>query len=87
MQNGKIKLSGSFGVFSSGHLVAHFYDDHGARLGSTPLANVDPTEPVRLETEVVPPGKTARVSLHVEDDHGVDYGSLQEVQVSAGDNR
>jgi hypothetical protein len=52
-----------------------------------PLLNVDPAAPVVLETEVVAPGKTARVSLHVEDDHGVDYGSLQEVQVSAGDNR
>ncbi|MGB2605084.1 MAG: hypothetical protein WBC78_15915 [Candidatus Sulfotelmatobacter sp.] len=87
MENGKIKLSGSFGVFSSGHLVAHFYNEHGSRLGSMSLANVDPSEPVVLETEVVPPGKTARVSLHVEDDHAVDCGSLQEVQVAPGDNR
>ncbi len=87
MENGKIRLSGSFGVFSSGHLVAHFYNEHGARLGSMPLANVDPTEAVLLETEVIPPGKPARVSLHVEDDHGVDCGSLQEMQVAIGENR
>ncbi|MGA6982505.1 MAG: hypothetical protein WBZ11_13195 [Candidatus Sulfotelmatobacter sp.] len=87
MDDGKIRLSGSFGVFYSGHLVAHSYNEHGASLGSMPLLNVDPAAPVVLETEVVTPGKTARVSLHVEDDHGVDYGSLQEVQVSAGDNR
>jgi hypothetical protein len=87
MENGKIRLSGSFGVFSSGRLVAYFYNEHGSRLGSMPLANVDPSEPVVLETEVVPPGKTARVSLHVEDDHAVDCGSLQEVHVAPGDNR
>jgi hypothetical protein len=87
MADGKIRLSGSFGVFSSGHLVAHFYDGHGARLGSASIANVDPSEAVQLGTDVVPPGKTARISLHVEDDHGVDFGSLQEVQVAAGDNR
>jgi hypothetical protein len=87
IEDGKIRLSGSFGVFSSGHLVAHFYNEHGARLGSMPLASVDPSEPVMLETEVVPPPRTARVSLHVEDDHGVDCGSLQEVQVAGGDHR
>jgi hypothetical protein len=39
-----------------------------------------------LETEVVPPGKAARVSLHVEDD-GVDYGSLQEVPIKTEETR
>jgi hypothetical protein len=87
MENGKIRLSGSFGVFAPGHLVAHFYNEHGARLGSMPLTKVDPSAPVMLETEVVPPVKTARVSLHVEDDQGVDCGSLQEVRVASGDNR
>ncbi|MGB8731581.1 MAG: hypothetical protein WCC99_10075, partial [Candidatus Sulfotelmatobacter sp.] len=84
---GKIRLSGSFGVFLAGHLVAHFYNEHGSSLGTIAIANVTPAEPVVLETEVDPPGKPARVSLHVEDDHGVDWGSLQEVQVGGGDNR
>lgn len=83
--NGKVRLSGSFGVFSSGHLVAHFYDEHGSPIGNIRVANVDPAEPVVLETEVAPPGKPARVSLHVEDDRGVDYGSLQEVPVTPQD--
>jgi hypothetical protein len=85
--NGRIRLSGSFGVFNSGQLVAHFYNEHGARLGSMQLAKVDPSEPVTLETEVAVPEKTARVSLHVEDDHAVDCGSLQEVSVAGGDHR
>jgi len=88
LDNGKIGLSGSFGVFSAGHLVLHFYNEHGSSLGTMRLLKVDPTEPVSLETEVAPPeGKTARVSLHVEDEDGVDRGSLQEVQVGTRDNR
>ena len=87
LDNGKIKLSGSFGVFSAGNLVVHFYNEHGSSLGTTRLENVDPSEPVSLETEVVPPGKAARVSLHVEDENGVDRGSLEEVQVGTGDLR
>jgi len=81
LEDGKIRLSGSFGVFCSGHLIARFYNEHGSQLGSMPISRVDPTETVLLDTEVVPPGKPSRVSLHVEDDHGVDCGSLQEIQV------
>src|SRR6266853_834068 len=29
LENGKVKLSGSFGVFFPGNLVAHFYNEHG----------------------------------------------------------
>jgi hypothetical protein len=42
---------------------------------------------VSLETETVPPGKPVRLSLHLEDEQGVDRGSLQEVQISHEDNR
>ncbi len=87
LENGKIKLSGSFGVFFSGRLVARFYDEHGKNLGTMPVADVNPEEPVSLEAQVVPPGKPARVSLHLEDDHGVDRGALQEVLIGTGDNR
>jgi len=83
----KIKLSGSFGVFFSGHLVVRFYDEHGSFLGTVPIANVNPAEAVSLQSEVVPPGKAARVSLHLEDETGVDRGSLNEVQIRPGDNR
>jgi hypothetical protein len=86
-EKGKIKLSGSFGVFFPGHLVARFYDDHGSSLAAMPIAEVNPTEAVLLETEVVPPGKPARVSLHLEDENGVDRGAFEEVLVEGGDNR
>jgi hypothetical protein len=87
LDSGKIKLSGSFGVFFSGRLVAHFYDDHGRALGTLPIMNVNPEEPVSLETEIAPPGKPARLSLHLEDEQGVDRGSLEEVRIGTGDNR
>jgi hypothetical protein len=81
MENGKIKLSASFGVFFAGRLVAHFYNQHGGILGTLPVAAVNPSEPVVLETEVSSPGKPARLSLHLEDENGLDRGSLQEVKI------
>jgi len=83
--DGKVKLSGSFGVFFPGRLVARFYDDHGSPLGTTPTINVSPTTLVELDSEISPPGQPARVSLHLEDGHGVDRGSLQEVRIRSGD--
>jgi hypothetical protein len=87
LENGKIRLSGSYGVFFSGRLVVHFYDEHGSSLGSSAIAQVNPAEAVLLDAEVVPPGKPARVSLHLEDENGLDRGALQEVRVGGGDNR
>jgi hypothetical protein len=87
LENGKIKLSGSFGVFFIGHLVARFYDEHGSNVGTVPVVDVDPTEAVTLDTEIAPPGKPARISLHLEDQSGLDRGSLQEIPVGPGENR
>jgi hypothetical protein len=84
--SGKIKLSGSFGVFFSGHLLAHFYDRHGGSLGTMPIADVSPTEVVSLDLEVTPAGKSARLSLHLIDENGIDRGALQEVEIGSQDN-
>jgi hypothetical protein len=86
LDNGKVKLSGSFGVFYSGHLVAHLYDQHGAPLGTLPIVDVNPSELVSLETEIHTDSKAARLSLHLEDSNGVDRGTLAEVQVSTPEN-
>jgi hypothetical protein len=85
--NDKIKFSGAFGVFFAGHLVAHFYDQHGALLGTTPVAEVSPSEAVSLDKEVTPPGKATRVSLHLIDEAGIDRGALNEVEVGARDGQ
>jgi hypothetical protein len=83
LDSGHIRLSGSFGVFFTGRLVAHLYSEHGASLGTMPLTPVDPTALVELETELTPPAKPSRISLHLEDLNGLDRGSLQEVPVGA----
>jgi len=86
LEGGDIGLSGSFGVFFEGRLVAHFYDNHGSNLGSQPLTQVDPAVLVVLKTDLEPPASPSRISLHLEDRNGLDRGSLQEVQVSPAEN-
>jgi hypothetical protein len=81
LQSGHISLSGSFGVFFTGRLVAHLYDEHGTSVGITALTQVDPADLVVLETELSPAAKPSRISLHLEDTNGLDCGALQEVEV------
>jgi hypothetical protein len=83
LETGHIRLSGSFGVFFAGRLVAHFYDEHGASVATMPLSQVDPSDLALLETELTPTAKPSRISLHLEDRNGLDRGALQEVQVGA----
>ena len=85
LEQGKVKLSGAFGVFYSGRLFAHLYDEHGRSLAITQIAEVTPTEAVSLQSEISSPGKCARLSLHLVDDSGVDRGALQEVPVTSPD--
>jgi len=82
-----IKLSGSFGIFFAGQLVARFYDEHGSFIGSVPVSDVSPTELVMLDGVVAPPAKAARVSLHLQDEKGLDRGSLGEVQIGPEGSR
>lgn len=86
-ENGKVRLSGSFGVFFAGHLIARFYDEHGSLTGSVRVVDVNPTELVSLDSAVVPTGKATRVSLHLEDENGIDRGSLGDVRIADRDNR
>jgi hypothetical protein len=86
LENGKVKLAGSFGVFFYGKLVAHFYNEHGSRVAKLPVADVSPTTLVVLDFEAAPQGKPTRVSLHLEDQNGLDRGGLQEVPIRTGEN-
>ena len=81
LANDKVRLSGSFGVFFPGRLVAHFYDDHGAKTGTLPIAEVSPADLFVLDMETAPEGRPVRVSLHLEDRRGLDRGALQEVPI------
>jgi hypothetical protein len=51
-----------------------------------PIADVSPTEVVSLDLEVTPAGKSARLSLHLIDENGIDRGALQEVEIGSQDN-
>jgi hypothetical protein len=86
-QNGKIALSGSFGAFYSGHLVARLYDEHGHMAAVTPLTDVTPQEAINLAAQIAAPAKCSRVSLHLIDNTGLDRGAFQEVQLDTQDNQ
>jgi hypothetical protein len=83
LENSKLRLSGSFGVFFSGKLVARLYNQHGAAIGTVPVADVDPAELAPLAIEISATGNPGRVSLHLEDKNGLDRGALGEVRVEA----
>jgi hypothetical protein len=80
-----VLLSGSFGVFFSGTLVAHLYGEHGVEAAAVSLQAVNPTEPVSLRREIAAPRGVVRVSLHLVDRRGRDRGSLGEARVTRHD--
>ena len=84
-QDGKLALSGSFGVFYSGQLVAHLYDAHGASLGTASVMDANPNEAVVLQKEIASDANAARVSLHLVDDAGWDRGALGEVRIQSAE--
>ena len=80
---GKIKLSGSFGVFYTGKLVAHFYDQHGTAIATQVVGEADPRKAIELQFTVPDPGRTGRVSLHLVDANGSDRGALGETVIDS----
>jgi hypothetical protein len=82
---GGILLSGVFGVFTRGKLEARLFDKQGVAIASVALQSVSPSEVVELHEEIKAPRQTARVSLHVMDQQGSDWGSLGEGWLSAAD--
>jgi hypothetical protein len=77
-----VQLAGSFGVFFAGKLYAHLLDSNSKERAVVELQSVDPFRAVELNKTIsVPPGST-RVSLHLNDDQGVDHGSLGEVEIA-----
>ena len=79
--DGKIDISGTFGVFFPGQLVAHFYSSRGTPIGTQILAESDPRKIVPLQNSVAVQGHPGRVSLHLVDSNGLDRGSLGEVVI------
>jgi hypothetical protein len=76
-----LQLSGSFGVFFPGRLVAHVFDLRGLEIATADLHSVDPQTSVELKQTIKAPTGAYRVSIHLDDEHGVDCGSLGEVEI------
>ncbi len=78
-----LSLSGSFGVFYPGALVAFFYGPGGEPLGNAKVVDVNPLEPLKLNATINAPDAAARVSLHILDSHNFDRGPLGEAFIAA----
>ena len=81
-QRDNIRLTGVFGVFTPGTLIANFYGPMGEELGQDTLQTVDPREVVRLNRPVPLPNGTFRVSVSVRDEDGENQGFLGNVIVA-----
>ncbi|MGH9468714.1 MAG: DUF4380 domain-containing protein [Terriglobia bacterium] len=79
VEGGQITLTGIFGVFVPGELVAHFYSAKGEVLGERILEDVDPRRVVRLDKTAQLPANTYRVSVSVRDAEGNNRGYLGNV--------
>ena len=77
----RLRLSGTFGVFFVGKLNAHIFDLHGVESNVVEVENVDPLQPVELNKTIsASPGAT-RVTIHLNDEQGIDRGSLGEAEI------
>jgi hypothetical protein len=77
-----LALTGDFGVFYAGSLVAHYYDRGGSAIGTVKLIDVTPVQEVHLQSTVQAPPETFRVSVHLVEKSGVDRGPLGEAFVN-----
>jgi hypothetical protein len=77
--NEGIQLSGIFGVFFPGKLVAQIFDNR--EISQLELVNVDPRTQVALNQLINIHGSASRISVHLRDEQGVDRGELSKVEV------
>lgn len=78
-----LSLSGRFGVFFPGELVAFLYSREGAETSAVPIEAVSPTDLVDLKKLITAPADVVRVSVHLIDNDNSDRGSLGEVFIAA----
>ena len=77
-----VTISGAFGVFWPGRIVAYFYNAKGAKLKTIRIESVDPADFVKLNQTIEAPPAASRISLHLVDEQGNDHGTLSEADVS-----
>jgi hypothetical protein len=85
--NGKsILLTGSFGVFFPGNLVAYVFDARGVRTAAVTIQAAGPLDLVNVQREISRSPTAVRVSLHLIDEQGMDRGSLGESTISKAEH-
>jgi len=77
----RLQLSASFAVFFAGRLNAHVFDPKGVESNVVELQYVDPLQAVELNRTIRVPRGAGRVSIHLNDQHGLDRGSLGEAKI------
>jgi len=82
---GGLMLSGEFGVFARGKLVARPYNHRGIALGDIVLQDANPENLIQLRQEIKAEKNIARISLRLVDERGTDFGSLGEVSIKYSD--
>ena len=78
---------GSFAVFFPGNLKAYVFDEGGAEPTVFTLKNADPREVVSLDQNLAAVKSASRISIHLEDDQGIDRGMLGEVKIPKRDQK
>lgn len=76
-----IRLKGSFAVVVSGHLQARIFDKNGRDRKHVVLDTVSPRQEVILSREIPADFAISRISLHLLDDDGADWGVIDEAEV------
>ena len=84
-----LTLTGAFGVVTSGHLEARLFDKGGRDVQDVALDAVGPEKAVALKRDLATDFAVSRVSLHLIDASGKDYGLLAAAKVDsiAGENK
>ena len=79
---GKIRLTGSFGVFFPGKIEARALDSAGEQIDVADLGTARPEDLLTLNLDIPAPAGASRVEIHLIDDSGKDRGLLGAATVS-----
>jgi len=81
---GSQKLTGAFGVFFAGKIVAKFLDKNGTAISEKTLKSASPREPVRLAEKLGVPKGANQLALYLVDAQTRERKLLDEVTVTPG---